>query len=80
LTVKFIDHFINKNGMACFVTEYCDGGNLEKLIKERYESGGQFKETEIIHMLTMICMGLKFIHKKGIIHRDMKPENILVSS
>ena len=58
------------------VTEYCTQ-NLMNVIRFNAES---MSLEHIVFILYEIMKGLHFIHSKGIIHRDIKPLNILVSS
>jgi serine/threonine protein kinase len=37
-----------------------------------------FTEDEVMRYLTMILIGLHYLHSKGIVHRDLKPANILI--
>ena len=71
--------------------EYCEGGSLRstienavqrsKLISLFYENNifkdVKLNEQSIWNWFTQITMALEFIHEKGIIHRLVKPENIL---
>jgi serine/threonine protein kinase len=41
---------------------------------------GQISEEEILKIIAMFCLPLNNIHQKGVVHRDFKPQNILVSS
>ena len=59
--------------------EYCEKGDLRKLIKSYKEKKEKIKENEIIKISLDICEGLKEIHKRNIIHRDLKPENIYIN-
>jgi serine/threonine protein kinase len=43
-----------------------------------YLEGRRLDEPEILRIFTMICVSVFFIHKNNIIHRDMKPSNILI--
>ncbi|RIA93175.1 kinase-like domain-containing protein, partial [Glomus cerebriforme] len=60
-----------------FVFEYMEG-NLYQLIKDR--RGKMLKEKIVQSITFQILEGLYFIHSYGIFHRDMKPENILIST
>ena len=58
------------------VTEYADGGNLSEKIKK--QNNQPFKESEILDYFTQICLALKHIHEKKIIHRDLKSGNVFL--
>jgi serine/threonine protein kinase len=57
-----------------YVMEYCEGGSLEKI------GGRAFKGdiSKAVEILDPICDALAAAHKAGIVHRDVKPANILV--
>jgi hypothetical protein len=73
--VQVYDHF--KEGSSYYIAEeYVDGVSLEQLIKrERYLSN----EAAAL-IFYEVCKGLQHAHEKGVIHRDMKPGNILISN
>ena len=60
------------------VTEYADGGDLSQKIKAQKQKKTPFLEKEIIDYITQICLALQHIHKKKIIHRDIKSGNIFL--
>lgn len=66
---------INKNGNCHFnvVMEYCHLGDLHDMLKKRSES---LPNEFIKNVLVQVLDGLKFIHSKKVIHRDMKSNNI----
>ena len=78
--IKYYDVFKSKKPkhMINIVTEYADGGDLSEKIKERKNKNENFTEKEILDYLTQICLAIKHIHDKKIIHRDLKSENIFL--
>lgn len=60
--------------MQYIVMEYIDGITLKEFI----ESNGPISWKDTVHFTTQILKALKHAHDKGIIHRDIKPQNILL--
>jgi len=61
-------------GKFYVVLEYADGGDLSSIINRR-----RLSETEAIKLAIDLVKGLKAFSEKGIIHFDIKPENIMLS-
>src|SRR5688572_25993073 len=57
------------------VMELLDGEELRRLISERRPSALEDK----LAIMVQVCEGLHYAHEKGIVHRDIKPGNIMVS-
>lgn len=72
--VKILDHHVSP-AAAYLVMEYVRGLNLRQLLDER----GRFTPRQSLVMLRAICTGLAVAHQEGIVHRDMKPANVLIS-
>lgn len=64
-----------ENDVTFFVMEYVDGPPLDTMM-----NGGALEFPRVIQLLREVASGLDFAHSKGIIHRDVKPANVLVSS
>ncbi|XP_077029841.1 serine/threonine-protein kinase Nek5 isoform X2 [Agelaius phoeniceus] len=60
------------------VMEYCDGGDLMKRINMQH--GVLFDEDQILSWFVQISLGLKHIHDKKILHRDVKAQNVFLSN
>jgi serine/threonine protein kinase len=58
------------------VLEYHNGGDLRYYLKSYYE----FREIHVAYFISCIGSALNHLHQANIIHRDVKPENILISS
>ncbi|HEY8637291.1 MAG TPA: serine/threonine-protein kinase, partial [Candidatus Limnocylindrales bacterium] len=59
-----------------FVMELCDGGSLADRMTE---AGGRLPPDELVPMVAGICDGLAAIHQAGLLHRDVKPHNVLIA-
>ena len=57
------------------VMEYVDGITLKEYLKQR---GGALTWKETVHFATQVLGALQHAHSKGIIHRDVKPQNIML--
>jgi serine/threonine protein kinase len=63
-----------ENDQTFIVMQYVDGNSL----KEAISSGKRFSPEEVVDLMTCMCDALEFAHQKKIIHRDIKPGNILL--
>ena len=61
------------DGMLYYVAQYVTGGSL----RNRLRSEGQLPVREALRIAEEVGAGLDFAHRSGIVHRDVKPENIL---
>ncbi|XP_042267329.1 interferon-induced very large GTPase 1-like [Thunnus maccoyii] len=59
------------------VMDYCEGGDLLEKIKS--QKGELFSEDQILDWFVQICLALKHIHDRKILHRDIKPQNIFLT-
>ncbi len=64
-----------EDGGYYLVLEYVDGGSLSRLIR-----GGLLPVDESVKIVLQVARALRFAHAQGIIHRDVKPGNILLTT
>ncbi len=72
--VNVLDNFLDNN-TAYIVMEYVSGVNLKEYISEQ---GGTLTNNQVIAISMELLQGIKSIHSKGIIHRDISPDNIYI--
>ena len=77
--IKFKEVFIANKPIKTLniVTEYADGEDLSLEIKKQRKE--YFKESQILDYFTQICLAIKHIHGKHIMHRDLKSQNIFLT-
>lgn len=59
--------------------DYADGGDLYKQITQQKKQGSLFSEDQIMEWFVQICLAIKYIHDKKILHRDLKTQNIFLT-
>jgi len=62
------------------VTSLLPGGSLKSYMRMRQITREPIKDEECSHIIKQILTGLEYIHKLNIVHRDIKPKNILIES
>ncbi|XP_040282000.1 serine/threonine-protein kinase Nek5 isoform X8 [Bufo bufo] len=75
--VKFFAS-VEENNNLYIVMEYCDGGDLMKRIDQ--QRGVLFNEDQILNWFVQISLGLKHIHDRKVLHRDIKAQNIFLAN
>ena len=69
-------YFSRKSNTLWLILEYCSSGSVIDLM---FAMDRTFNEYEISTIITMVLKGLDYIHKKNLIHRDIKGANILLN-
>lgn len=74
--VQYKESF-EENGSLYIVMDYCEGGDLFKRINA--QKGALFQEDQILDWFVQICLALKHVHDRKILHRDIKSQNIFLT-
>lgn len=61
------------------VMEYVPGEDLKTLIRQRIDEGHVFSVEETVELISQACDGIGYAHRAGIIHCDVKPQNLIVT-
>jgi serine/threonine protein kinase len=64
------------SGRQFIVMEYVDGHSCAELLRDR----GPMTPRDAVEILTQACRGLDYAHRNGVVHRDVKPGNLMVNT
>lgn len=76
--VTYHNSFVSRGGRLCIVMEYCPSGDLAARIRRRRRLGLPFSEDEVLDYFAQLVLGMRHIHARGVIHRDVKSANIFI--
>ena len=73
-TVEIYDFGRTDQGIFFYAMEYLDGHDLGTLL----DMSGPLPPARAVHVLRQVCLSLREAHEAGLIHRDIKPKNIIL--
>lgn len=73
-TVEIFDFGRTRDGLFYYAMEYLDGLTVSEVIAR----SGALPVSRTVHVLRQACAALAEAHGKGLVHRDVKPENVMV--
>lgn len=73
--VSFYHHFF-EDGHLHLVMEYCSKGSLD----EHLAKAASFPERQVFEWALQLCSALSHVHGRGIVHHDIKPQNVLFAA
>ncbi|HEY9078131.1 MAG TPA: protein kinase [Anaerolineaceae bacterium] len=67
-----------KGSLLYIVMELIPGKDLRRLLTNLQKSGGNILLDEAVKLVQQICYAIDYTHQKGVLHRDLKPDNIML--
>ena len=81
--VRILDYNISNNyGQSYIAMEFVDGPTLRDLIEDKFGESVDISRDDVLRALdwmSQLCDALAATHQKGIIHRDIKPDNVMIA-
>jgi NIMA (never in mitosis gene a)-related kinase len=77
--VRYHESFL-ENGTLSIVMDYAESGDLAKRIRRHAQRQNFFAEEQVVRWFTQVALGLKYLHTRHVLHRDLKPQNIFVTA
>ena len=74
--VEVLDHFQDSGGIYYIVMELIDGADLGGVLEERGNPG--LPVDEVLEWSRQTCEALQYVHDQQIVHRDVKPQNLIL--
>jgi serine/threonine-protein kinase len=75
-TVRVYDYGRADDGSFYYVMEYLDGPTLEELVQKN----GPLPPGRVVYLLRQVCGALAEAHAAGLVHRDLKPGNVIIAA
>lgn len=75
-TVRIYDYGRASDGSFYYVMEFLDGLTLDSLVR----SAGPLEPARVVYLMKQVCGALAEAHAAGLVHRDLKPGNIVVAT
>lgn len=76
--IRFHEVYKTKHRKLCIVMEYADGGDLAGRIEA--QRGVAMTEDTVLSLFVQICLAIKHMHDRKVLHRDLKTQNVFLTS
>ncbi len=73
-TIEIYDYGRTRDGLFYYVMEYLEGETLDKIVAAH----GPMPVGRVLSVLRQVCAALREAHGRGLVHRDIKPHNIML--
>lgn len=83
VTVHDVGRYVGPKGETHYmVMEFIEGSDLKRIIRETNQQNGEkgLPLDLALHFAISVCAGIGFAHRAGIVHADVKPQNVLITN
>ena len=74
--IAMLHDYGGARGVCFFTIEYCAAGSLDRFVKRH---GGRLPARQAVPLALQVLDGLGYAHARGVVHRDLSPQNILLA-
>ena len=75
----YVESFVESSKLY-IVMEHADGGDLTAAIAKRRKNAQRWPEDEVMRIFVQLCLALKHVHEANILHRDLKCQNVFLTT
>jgi len=77
--VRYWESYATQDERFCIIMDYCEGGDLNHYIKQQRQTSETIPEAQVLRWFTEMCIALKHMHSRNVMHRDLKTGNIFLT-
>jgi len=77
--LRLFEYYVDSHDLH-LVTDHLPGGELQKVVEDMHVDGKTMTEEWVRTVFQQVCAGVAYCHGKGVMHRDLKLENVMLGS
>mmetsp|Transcript_146560 Transcript_146560/g.468116 ORF Transcript_146560/g.468116 Transcript_146560/m.468116 type:complete len:427 (+) Transcript_146560:2-1282(+) len=77
--LRLFEYYADTNALH-LITDHLPGGELAKIVEESHKKGTRLIEEWVRKTFHQVCEGIAYCHGKGVMHRDLKLDNIMLGA
>lgn len=78
--ISYRESYIENRTSLVIIMDYAEGGDLHQRVTRTRQAGKTFSEERVLRWLTEATLALKYLHDKHVLHRDLKSQNLFLTS